>query len=67
MRICGAKRDEIVWRKLNNGTLHNVYSSPSIFRMTKSRRIRWAGHVARMGTRGIHREYWWESQNEKDH
>jgi transcription termination factor 2 len=37
------------WRKLHNDELHNLYSSPSIIRMIKSRRMRWAGHVARMG------------------
>jgi hypothetical protein len=37
------------WRKLHNKELHNLYSSPNIFRMIKSRRMRWAGHVARMG------------------
>jgi hypothetical protein len=37
------------WRKLHNEELHNLYSSPSIIRMIKSRRMRWAGHVARMG------------------
>jgi hypothetical protein len=37
------------WRKLHNEELHNLYSSPSIIRIIKSRRIRWAGHVARMG------------------
>jgi hypothetical protein len=36
------------WRKLHNEELHNLYSSPSIIRMTKSRRMRWAGHVARI-------------------
>jgi hypothetical protein len=50
-RILGSKRDEEtdVWRKLHNEELHNLYSSPSIIRMIKSRRVRWAGHVARMG------------------
>jgi hypothetical protein len=50
-RIFGPKRDEVTggWRKLHNEELHNLYSSPSIIRMTKSRRMRWAGHVARMG------------------
>jgi hypothetical protein len=38
-----------VWRKLHNEELHSVYSSPSIIRMMKSRRMRWAGYVARMG------------------
>jgi hypothetical protein len=37
------------WRKMNNGELHNLYSSPDIIREIKSRRMRWAGHVARMG------------------
>jgi hypothetical protein len=37
------------WRKLHNEELHDLYSSPSIIRIIKSRRMRWAGHVARMG------------------
>jgi hypothetical protein len=37
------------WRKLHNEELHNLYSSPSTIRIIKSRRMRWAGHVARMG------------------
>jgi hypothetical protein len=50
-RIFGPKRDEVKgdWRKLHNEELHNLYSSPNIIRIIKSRRIRWAGHVARMG------------------
>jgi hypothetical protein len=49
-RIFGPKRDEVTrgWRKLHNEELHDWYSSPSIIRMTKSRRMRLAGHVARM-------------------
>jgi hypothetical protein len=43
------------WRRLHNEELHNLYSSPIIIRMTKSRRIRWAGHVARMGKTYAHR------------
>jgi hypothetical protein len=48
-RIVGPKRDETVEasRKLHNEVLHNLYSSPSTIRMTKSRRIRWVGNVAR--------------------
>jgi hypothetical protein len=50
-RIFGPKRDEVIgeWRKLHNEELHNLYSSPDIIRQVKSRRMRWAWHVARMG------------------
>jgi hypothetical protein len=50
-RIFVPKRDEVTgeWRKLHNEELHNLYSSPNISRMIKSRRMRWTGHVARMG------------------
>jgi hypothetical protein len=50
-RIFGPKRDRVTggWRKLHNEELHNLLSSPSIIRIIKSRRMRWAGHVARMG------------------
>jgi hypothetical protein len=50
-RIFGTKRDGVMqrWIKLHNEELHNLYSSPSIIRMIKSRRMRWVGHVARMG------------------
>jgi hypothetical protein len=51
IKIFGPKRDEVTgeWRKLHNEELHNLYSSPDIIRQVKSRRMRWAGHVARMG------------------
>jgi hypothetical protein len=50
-RIFGLKWDEMIggWRKLHNEELHNLYSSPSIIRMVKTKRVRWEGHVARMG------------------
>jgi hypothetical protein len=50
-RIFGPKRDEVTgeWRKLHNEELHNLCSSPRIIRQVKSRRMRWEGHVARMG------------------
>jgi hypothetical protein len=49
-KIFGPRRDEVTreWRKLHNEELHNLYSSPNIIRQVKSRRVRWAGHVARM-------------------
>jgi hypothetical protein len=50
-RIFGPKRGEVTgeWKKLHNEELHDLYSSPSIIRIIKSRRMRWAGHVARIG------------------
>jgi hypothetical protein len=50
-RIFGPERDEVTgeWRKLHNWELLNLYSSPDIIRQIKSRRMRWVGHVARMG------------------
>jgi hypothetical protein len=66
-RIFGPKRDKVTggWRKLHNEELY--YSSPSIIRMMKSRRMRWEGHVARKGIRGMHVGYLWESQKVRDH
>jgi hypothetical protein len=59
LRIFGPKRDDATggWRKLHNEELHNVYSFPSIIRVIKSRRMRWAGHVAWMGRRRLHVGY----------
>jgi hypothetical protein len=56
-RIFVPKREEDgSWRKLHNDELHSLYSSPNIVRVIKSRRMRWAGHVARMGEgRGVYR------------
>jgi hypothetical protein len=68
-RIFGPKRDEVVggWRKQDNEELHNLYFSPSVIRIIKSRRMKWAGHAARTGRRGVHVGLWWESRKEKDH
>jgi hypothetical protein len=61
-RILGAKRDEMTggWRTLHNEEFHKLHSSPNIIRLLKSSETRWAG-------RGMHIEYWWESQNERDY
>jgi hypothetical protein len=50
-RIFGPKRDEVMggWRKLHNEELHKLYGPPIIIKIIKSRRMRWAGHVAPMG------------------
>jgi hypothetical protein len=57
-RVFGPKRDEVTgeWRKLHNEGLSGLYSLPNIVRVVKSRRMKWARHVARMGEgRGVHR------------
>jgi hypothetical protein len=63
-RILGPKRDEVTgeWRKLQNEELRNLYLSPDIIRQVKSRRMRWAGHVARMGEERREKctRFWWE-------
>jgi hypothetical protein len=67
-RIFGPKRDEVTGegRKLHNEELRDLYSSPSIIRIIKSRRMRWAGHVARMGEKRTLIDYWWESHRERN-
>jgi hypothetical protein len=59
-RIFGPKRDEVTgsWRKLHIDQLYNLYSSPKKIRVIKLRRMRWAGHVARIGQRRMRTGYW---------
>jgi hypothetical protein len=67
-RIFGPKRDEVTgeWRKLHSEEHHSLYSSPDIIRQVKSRRMRWAGHVVRMGEGEKCTEFWRESPKERD-
>jgi hypothetical protein len=59
-RIFEPKRDEATgeWRRLHNEELNDLFSSPNIIRVIKSRRMRWAGHAARMGKREVHTGFW---------
>ena len=59
-RIFGPKRDEVTgeWRKLNNEELNDLYCSPNIIGGIKSKRMRWAEHVARMGTGDAYTGFW---------
>jgi len=68
-RIFGPRKDEVTaeWRTLHNEELNDLYSSPNIVRVVKSRRMRWAGHVARMGEeRGCIGSFW-GNRWERDH
>jgi hypothetical protein len=68
-RIFGPKRDEVtvVWRKLHNEELHDLYSSPNIVRVIKSIRMKWAGHVARIGRGEACRGFYWKTLRERNH
>jgi len=65
-RIFGPKRDEVTgeWRKLHNEELNDLYCSPSIIRVFKSRRMRWAGHVEHMWERRGSTRFWWGNLRE---
>jgi hypothetical protein len=66
-RIFGPKREEDgSWRKLHNDELHSLYSSPNIVMVIKSKRMRWAGHVARMGWGQMFTEFWLGGQKGRD-
>jgi len=67
-RVFGPKRDEVrgEWRKLHNEELSYLYSLPNIVRVVKSRRMRWAGHVARMGEgKVVYRVLVWKTEGKR--
>jgi hypothetical protein len=68
-RIFRPRRNEVTeeWRRLHNGELNNLKPSPNIVRVIKSRRMRWAGHVARMGEERGRIGSWWGNRRERDH
>ena len=67
-KIYGPRRDEVTgeWRRLHSEELNDLYSSPNIVWVIKSRRIRWAGHVARMGEERGCTGSWWGNRREGD-
>ena len=68
-RIFGPKRDEVTgkWRRLHSEELSDLYYSPNIVLVIKSRRIRRVGHVARTGREKLHTGFWWENLKKRDH
>jgi hypothetical protein len=68
-RMSGRKKDEVTgeWRKLHSGELHNLHLSPNNIRQIKSRRMRWAGHVERMGKQKKFTGFWWEGPNDGEY
>ena len=68
-RIFVPKRDKVTgkWRKLHREELNDLYSSPNIVRVIKSRRIRWARHVAHMGGREMYAGFWLGNLRERNH
>jgi hypothetical protein len=68
LRIFRLKRNDVtgVWRELHNEELHDLYSSPTIVRVIKSRIIRWAEHVAQMGRGEACTGIWWRNLRERD-
>jgi len=68
-KIFGPVRDEVTreWSRPHNEELNDFYSSSHIVRMIKSRRMRWAGHEARMGRLKVYTGFWWRTLRKRDH
>jgi hypothetical protein len=67
--IFGPKRDSVTgeWRRLHNEELCDLHSSPNVIQVINLRRMRWVGHVARMGTGEVHTGFWWGNLRVRDH
>jgi len=68
-RIFGPRRDDVTgeWRRLHNEELNDLYTLPNFMREIKSRRMRWAGHVTRIGEKRRCIGFWWGNRRERDH
>jgi hypothetical protein len=69
LTIFRTKRDDITrkWRELHNEELSDLYSSPNSVRVFRSRRMRWAGHVERVGEKEVYAGIWWGNLKEREH
>ena len=68
-RLYGSRRDEATreWRRLHNKELNDLYPSPNVIRVSKSRIMRWVEHVARMGRGQVFTGFWWGNLRVTDH
>jgi len=68
-KVFGPKTEEVTgeWRRLHNEQLNDLYSSLDIIRVINSQRMRWVGHVDRMGKGEVHTGFWWRNLREGDH
>jgi hypothetical protein len=67
--IFGPQRNEVTgeWSEIHNEALNDLYFSPTIVRENKSRKMKWAGHVARVGRGEVYTGFWWGNLRERDH
>jgi len=68
-KIFGPKREEVIgeWRRVHHEKLYDLYSTPDIIPMIKSKTMRWTGHMARVAERRMHAGFWWVNMREMDY